>query len=83
VHEEDGKPFELEMSWLCEESGWKHARVRLSPIFSTHFTGRVDVALLLYVVARQPFCSSCLCTVCRHVITSSSLVCCAVPCGTD
>ena len=28
VHEEDGKPFELEMSWICEESGWKHARVR-------------------------------------------------------
>lgn len=27
VHEEDGKPFELEMSWICEESGWKHARV--------------------------------------------------------
>jgi len=30
VHEEDGKPFELEMSWLCEESGWKHARVSCS-----------------------------------------------------
>lgn len=29
VHEEDGKPFELEMSWICEESGWKHARVRM------------------------------------------------------
>jgi hypothetical protein len=28
VHEESGKPFELEMSWICEESGWKHARVR-------------------------------------------------------
>jgi hypothetical protein len=28
VHEEDGKPFELEMTWLCEESGWKHCRVR-------------------------------------------------------
>jgi hypothetical protein len=28
VHEEDGKPFELEMTWICEESGWKHARVR-------------------------------------------------------
>lgn len=27
VHEEDGKPFELEMTWICEESGWKHARV--------------------------------------------------------
>eukprot|EP00882_Tetradesmus_deserticola_P012678 GHRQ01013435.1.p2 GENE.GHRQ01013435.1~~GHRQ01013435.1.p2 ORF type:complete len:119 (+),score=4.62 GHRQ01013435.1:660-1016(+) len=27
VHEESGKPFELEMSWICEESGWKHARV--------------------------------------------------------
>jgi 20S proteasome subunit alpha 7 len=27
VHEEDGKPFELEMSWVCEESGRKHARV--------------------------------------------------------
>lgn len=27
VHEEDGKPFELEMSWICKESGWKHARV--------------------------------------------------------
>jgi 20S proteasome subunit alpha 7 len=27
VHEEDGKPFELEMSWLCEESGWQHAPV--------------------------------------------------------
>ncbi|KAF8062974.1 PAG1 [Scenedesmus sp. PABB004] len=27
VHEEDSKPFELEMSWICEESGRKHARV--------------------------------------------------------
>eukprot|EP00878_Enallax_costatus_P020903 GHUV01022114.1.p1 GENE.GHUV01022114.1~~GHUV01022114.1.p1 ORF type:complete len:187 (+),score=64.52 GHUV01022114.1:377-937(+) len=27
VHEEDGKPFELEMSWICEESGRKHQRV--------------------------------------------------------
>lgn len=27
VHEEDGKPFELEMSWICEESGFKHQRV--------------------------------------------------------
>lgn len=27
VHEEDGKPFELEMSWICEESGRKHQKV--------------------------------------------------------
>jgi hypothetical protein len=27
IHEEDGKQFELELSWLCEESGWQHARV--------------------------------------------------------
>eukprot|EP00775_Hariotina_reticulata_P013232 gene13232-13363_t len=26
VHEEDGKPFELEMSWICDESGRKHQR---------------------------------------------------------
>lgn len=27
VHEEDGKPFELEISWICEESGRLHQRV--------------------------------------------------------
>jgi hypothetical protein len=40
VHEEDGKPFELEMSWICEESGWKHARVR----------GDIDTFLLDHTV---------------------------------
>jgi hypothetical protein len=28
VHEEDGKPFEIEMSWICDESGRVHQRVR-------------------------------------------------------
>uniref|UniRef100_A0A7S0WL28 Proteasome subunit alpha type-3 n=1 Tax=Chlamydomonas leiostraca TaxID=1034604 RepID=A0A7S0WL28_9CHLO len=27
VHDEDGKPFELEVSWVCEESGGQHQRV--------------------------------------------------------
>lgn len=27
VHEEDGKPFEIEMSWICDESGRVHERV--------------------------------------------------------
>jgi hypothetical protein len=27
IHEEDGKQFELELTWLCEESGWQHGRV--------------------------------------------------------
>lgn len=29
MHEEDGKPFELEMSWICEDSGRKHQRVSI------------------------------------------------------
>ena len=28
VHEEETKPFEIEMTWLCEESGMEHQRVR-------------------------------------------------------
>ena len=28
VHEEDGKPFELEMTWICEESNRVHQKVR-------------------------------------------------------
>ena len=28
------KPFELEMSWLCEQSGWKHEGVPLDVISS-------------------------------------------------
>ena len=27
VHDEDGKPFELEMSWICDESGRIHQKV--------------------------------------------------------
>jgi 20S proteasome subunit alpha 7 len=27
VHDDDGKPFDIELSWVCEESGRKHARV--------------------------------------------------------
>lgn len=27
VHEEDGKPFEIEMSWICDESNRVHERV--------------------------------------------------------
>jgi hypothetical protein len=27
IHEEDGKQFELELTWLCEESSWQHGRV--------------------------------------------------------
>ena len=27
VHEEETKPFEIEMSWICEESGMEHQRV--------------------------------------------------------
>ncbi|GBF90613.1 proteasome subunit alpha type-3 [Raphidocelis subcapitata] len=27
VHEEDGKPFEIEMSWICDDSGRVHQRV--------------------------------------------------------
>lgn len=27
VHDEDGKPFELEISWICDESGRTHQRV--------------------------------------------------------
>ncbi|GAX73520.1 hypothetical protein CEUSTIGMA_g972.t1 [Chlamydomonas eustigma] len=27
VHEEETKPFEIEMSWLCEESGLQHQKV--------------------------------------------------------
>lgn len=27
MHDEDGKPFELELSWVCEESGRMHQRV--------------------------------------------------------
>lgn len=27
VHDEDGKPFEIEMSWICDESDKKHQRV--------------------------------------------------------
>jgi 20S proteasome subunit alpha 7 len=27
IHEDDGKTFELELTWLCEESGWQHGRV--------------------------------------------------------
>jgi 20S proteasome subunit alpha 7 len=27
VHDEDGKPFDIEMSWICDESGRQHARV--------------------------------------------------------
>lgn len=56
MHEEDGKPFELEMSWLCEESGWKHARVSLStPSFSPHFRGHANAALALLWQAERAF----------------------------
>uniref|UniRef100_A0A7S3VKX5 Proteasome subunit alpha type-3 n=1 Tax=Dunaliella tertiolecta TaxID=3047 RepID=A0A7S3VKX5_DUNTE len=27
VHDEDGKPFDIEISWVCEESGREHQRV--------------------------------------------------------
>ena len=27
VHDEDGKPFEIELSWVCEESGGLHTKV--------------------------------------------------------
>lgn len=27
MHEDDGKAFELEMSWICEESGGVHTRI--------------------------------------------------------
>ncbi len=27
VHEEDGKPFEVELSWICDESNKQHQRV--------------------------------------------------------
>lgn len=27
IHEDDGKPFELELTWICNESGRQHARV--------------------------------------------------------
>lgn len=27
VHEEETKPFEIEMTWLCEESGMEHQKV--------------------------------------------------------
>jgi 20S proteasome subunit alpha 7 len=27
VHEEETKPFEIEMTWLCEESGMEHKKV--------------------------------------------------------
>ena len=27
IHEDDGKPFELELTWICDESGKQHARV--------------------------------------------------------
>lgn len=27
VHDEESKPFELEMSWICDESGREHQRV--------------------------------------------------------
>ena len=30
VHEEETKPFEIEMSWLCDESGMEHQRVSSS-----------------------------------------------------
>ena len=27
VHDEDGKPFEVEMSWICDETNREHQRV--------------------------------------------------------
>lgn len=27
IHDEKDKSFELELSWVCEESGWEHQRV--------------------------------------------------------
>lgn len=27
MHDEDGKPFDMELSWVCEESGGLHQRV--------------------------------------------------------
>lgn len=27
MHDEDGKPFELELSWICEETGKEHKRI--------------------------------------------------------
>lgn len=44
VHEEDGKPFELEMSWICDESGRKHQRVRGSHSAYVH---RCDARTML------------------------------------
>jgi len=27
VHDEDGKPFDIEISWVCDESGREHQRI--------------------------------------------------------
>jgi hypothetical protein len=27
VHDEDGKPFEVEVTWVCDESNKEHQRV--------------------------------------------------------
>ena len=48
VHEEETKPFEIEMTWLCEESGMEHQKVWISPedhctvnmMFLTHLDGQ-------------------------------------------
>lgn len=40
VHEEETKPFEIEMTWLCEESGMEHQRVPADVLAAAEATAK-------------------------------------------
>merc|ERR1711997_904634 len=45
LHEEGkDKPFELEMSWLCEESGWEHKGVPRDVMKESVEWAKADIA---------------------------------------
>jgi 20S proteasome subunit alpha 7 len=44
VHDEDGKPFDIEISWVCEESGFQHQRIPQGLMEEATRTARAAVA---------------------------------------